>query len=907
MECEAGVAWRTLIPTGNFWGVTPPNTSELFARIDASLTPAYSLKRELGGGGMSRVFLAEETSLGRDVVIKVLHVAPSDVSAERFAREVRLAAQLQQANIVPVLAAGDAAGLPFYAMPFVAGQSLRALLAERKQLSISETLAIATDVAKALAYAHARGIVHRDIKPGNILLSGGTAVVTDFGIAKALSDSRAASSDDSTLTLVGTSIGTPAYMAPEQAVGDPSTDHRADLYALGVTMYEMLAGERPFRGTTLHDLVRAHVTEQPVPIGEKRPDVPDRLAKAVMHCLEKNRADRPPTADALLAELGRGDATRAPRRRWAGIALASIVTLGAVIASAAYLARRGGGSADDVMDPSRILLVTPSVEGSDVALAAIATQANDAVARAMQSLPSVQHVEVAPPTVTENTAPAQGREILARTVFTGTVSPLGRDSARLRFRVLDANTGQLVRAVRPIDVPRVATDSVMRAALDPAFAVLAIVTSPLLGAPALPLGDAPRFAAASELATGLGIGATNHSIGTAVAIDDADSLRRGLALQHIERAMTLDPEYFQARLWRAQFIQDNFAPTYYPLSRTIGDSIRRELGPRMDRLSTFERTLYDYIVAARLGRVADAIAALRQLQNLAPWTAPAARLPRILMDQNRPREALRLIKSMPPSRDANGKLVPAKEDPARWSLIAGIDHYLGDRAGNIEAANELRRLEPDNMASVRTQLIAAAWDGDSAHIHDLLATARSLPPRAASYDFFGDLELQMAQELMAHGHAPLGRQLLHDAIDWLESRGNDDRRVVHRRALAYYAVPDYPKAKAALAIILRIDSTSTQYVGLAGRIAARADDTVEARRRWDQLAQMRDPGLLGAPVQERAFIAAGFGRKDEAVSLLQEAFAQGIGWNIWWRLHWFPDTQQLRDYPPFEKLLQPKG
>ncbi len=192
----------------------------------------------------SRVFVADENALGRRVVVKLLlPELAAGVSADRFAREVRLAAQLQQANIVPVLSAGEAAGLPYYTMPFIAGQSLRTLLDTEQRLSVAQTIGIASDVAKALAYAHGAGVVHRDIKPENILLSGGTAVVTDFGIAKAISASRTLAPFE-TLTQVGTSLGTPAYMAPEQAMGDPTTDHRADIYALGVTIFEMLAAAR---------------------------------------------------------------------------------------------------------------------------------------------------------------------------------------------------------------------------------------------------------------------------------------------------------------------------------------------------------------------------------------------------------------------------------------------------------------------------------------------------------------------------------------------------------------------------------------------------------------------------------------------------------------------------------------
>ena len=200
---------------------------DLRAQLQTTLGDAYRLERELGGGGMSRVFVADETALGRKVVVKV--VAPElleGLSADRFTREVRVAARLQQANIVPLLSAGTTGGVPYYTMPFVDGLSLRTRLTTGSRITTSEATHILRDVAKALAYAHAQGVVHRDIKPENVLLSGGTAMVTDFGIAKALTASRtqdgtgdASGATSGTLTSVGSSIGTPAYMAPEQAVG----------------------------------------------------------------------------------------------------------------------------------------------------------------------------------------------------------------------------------------------------------------------------------------------------------------------------------------------------------------------------------------------------------------------------------------------------------------------------------------------------------------------------------------------------------------------------------------------------------------------------------------------------------------------------------------------------------------
>jgi tetratricopeptide (TPR) repeat protein/tRNA A-37 threonylcarbamoyl transferase component Bud32 len=270
--------------------------------VQDSLSGTHTIERELGGGGMSRVFLADEQRLGRKVVIKVL--APdlaAAMSAERFEREIRLAASLQQANILPVISAGDLDGLPYYTMPYEEGESLRARLASGP-VPISQAVDILRDVGKALSYAHERGVVHRDIKPDNVLLSGRTAVVADFGIAKAIVAAQEKPAG-ATLTQLGTAIGTPAYMAPEQAAGDPDTDHRADLYAYGCMAYELLTGAPPFHGLPPHKLLVAHMNEMPPPVQQLRPDCPPALAALVMRCLAKDPAERPASADDVLRQL----------------------------------------------------------------------------------------------------------------------------------------------------------------------------------------------------------------------------------------------------------------------------------------------------------------------------------------------------------------------------------------------------------------------------------------------------------------------------------------------------------------------------------------------------------------------------------------------------------------------------
>ncbi len=268
--------------------------------LEAGLGATYRIREELGGGGMSATFIAEEVALGRSVVLKALSPdLATGLNAERFQREIQILARLQHAFIVPLLSSGVTQGHPWYTMPLVQGESLRARLQREGSVAPAATARILRDVAEALAYAQANGVVHRDIKPDNILLSGSHAMVADFGIAKALS----AATKEGSITATGIAIGTPAYMAPEQAAGDAMTDHRADLYSLGVTGYEMLTGRPPFSNRPPMQLLAAHMTEKPEPISRIAPSVPKELAALVDQLLAKRPEDRPARAEDVVASL----------------------------------------------------------------------------------------------------------------------------------------------------------------------------------------------------------------------------------------------------------------------------------------------------------------------------------------------------------------------------------------------------------------------------------------------------------------------------------------------------------------------------------------------------------------------------------------------------------------------------
>jgi serine/threonine protein kinase/tetratricopeptide (TPR) repeat protein len=429
------------------------------------LGSTFAIERELPGGGMAHLFVALDVALNRRVVVKVLPPERSEgVSAERFRGEIRTVAALQHPNIVGILAAGDVEGLPYYIMPFIDGESLRALLERSGAISPQQTVAILRDVARACAYAHERGIMHRDIKPDNVLLSGGAAMITDFGIAKALSMAQRPPRGG-TLTREGYTVGTPMYMAPEQLAGDPDMDFRADFYAIGVMAYEMLAGRVPFGQTTPRALLAAQLSEPPEALESIRPDVPVRLARLVTACLQKEPADRPAEAGVILATLddpallsdehavGRRATPTVPlhaERRRRRLAAGGLVAIGlALLALIVTLLRPGGESSPKGGSDGASLVVLPFTDQSpDSSGAYLAEGLTSGITGMLASIPTLR---VTPSTGAERyrtqrpTPEEIGRELNVATLLVGRVT---RSASQLTAEVslLDAGTGKKLYA-----------------------------------------------------------------------------------------------------------------------------------------------------------------------------------------------------------------------------------------------------------------------------------------------------------------------------------------------------------------------------------------------------------------------------------------------------------------------------
>ena len=434
-------------------------------RLKAALADRYIIERELGSGGMATVYLAEDLRHRRNVAVKVLRPElAATLGPERFLREIETAARLQHPHILPVHDSGDTAGFLYYVMPYVEGESLRARLAGHGELPVPDAVKILLEVTDALAYAHGRGVVHRDIKPDNVMLSGRHALVMDFGVAKAVSEATGRHQ----LTSAGVALGTPAYMAPEQAAADPHLDHRVDIYAVGTLGYELLTGHPPFSGGSSQEVLAAHMTRAPEPVSVRRPAVPPALAAVIMKCLEKRPADRYQTAEELLGQLEplavpSGGVTPTQTRpaqavrlkripRWAkavGVLLAAVmaVAVGMSALNRPSAAPARPGAAPPARDSIGLLAVLPFENiGGDTGQRYFTAGMTEEIAGQLSKLSSLRLVSA---TATEpylalpDRLPRMGRELGVKNVVEGSVRLAGQ-RARVGVRLTETSGGRTI-------------------------------------------------------------------------------------------------------------------------------------------------------------------------------------------------------------------------------------------------------------------------------------------------------------------------------------------------------------------------------------------------------------------------------------------------------------------------------
>jgi serine/threonine-protein kinase len=847
-------------------------SSELRDRLQTTLSGTYAIERELGGGGMSRVFVAEEKALGRRVVVKVLPPEmAAGVNVDRFRREIQLAASLQHPHIVPLHAAGSSGDLLYFTMPLIDGESLRARIARDGELPIHAAVRILRDVVDALAYAHSRGVVHRDIKPDNVLLSGQHALVTDFGVAKALESSTG----EASLTSLGVALGTPAYMAPEQASADPHIDHRADIYAFGCLAYEVLTGRAPFAGMNAQQVLAVHITQRPDPVTTRRNACPQALGVLVTRCLEKQPADRPQSATELHEQLEliatpsggmppttavrAVEAPRPSRRRWLPIA-AGLTGL-AVVLGAGYwgLGRRTS------LDRYRVRPPMFVNKTGDPALDPVIANVTSAVSGGLAEIEGVEVVE------------GEGASATAGTSVAGALYRLG-DSIQLSATVTDVSSGKTVYSVGPVE----ALTARPREAIEPLtqriVGGVAIMLDPTWGVQGVLPSRPPRWDAYREFHQG--------DLSFYSEIEDS-------AFAHFARAATLDATFSLARLRGTQVLVNAGSRRW-----ARADSAVIAAFAERATLSPFERAYLDWFRAWHRGDWEGAHTASVLLTEAAPRSEVAAYIRGNFANISmRWHEAARVLTHLDPASTT------LRIRSAYYANLANAHHMLGQHKRELEVAQQARQRFPDQMRVRQLEVRALAALGDSAELGRRLSDALALPTQSEGMGTAGRVLLTAANEARAHGHPALAKLAVSQLLEWVGTGPTADDSSSAARELRIDALRlsgELNQARALTDSLVLLYPDDPTFLGVQGVLAAQQGRRADASRAAAQLSRIRRPDLFGEPLVWRARIGAQLGDKAQAVGLVRQATAEGA--RILASSDADPDLEPLRDYPPFREL-----
>ncbi len=857
-------------------------------RLKRALAARYTIERPCGAGGMATVYLAKDLRHNRKVALKALRPEVAAVlGSERFLREIEIAAQLQHPHVLPVYDSGEAAGLLYYVMPYVEGKSLRDKLAHDGELTVNDAVRILRDVADALAHAHENDVVHRDIKPDNVLLSGRHALVTDFGVAKAV---RESSGPDELIT-AGVSLGTPAYMAPEQATADQEVDHRADIYAFGALAYELLTGRPPFLGTTQRMLLSAQVTDRPEPVTKYRDTVSPALEQLVMRCLEKTPADRWQSVGELLPRLEAMTtpsggvtpitprplaATSAPRRR------REISAVGAALVTVAVLSLLVFKGSGPLLYPARVVIAPFENRSGDPAQDEIGQWALDWISSGLKTegilevVPAGVSVRLSED-VRESSTPYLdlARITQSETVVTGWYY-VHDDSVRFHSELLDGRTGGLLYSLNP-------TSGLVNSALEPIEAMRGRVLGVLArhfdpdwsGDPTL-LSQPPSIEVYRETKAGL----RSH-------------VRQEYeqAIAHYRRALALDSTYFGAL--------NGLANAYHNVRRLAEeDSLIAILDHNRDRLTPLERAGVDWQLGWIRGDLDLEYRAAREMVRLDPL-GRRFDVANTALRSNRPREALEhLARRVLPS-DIE------RQWYGFWLVQTDALHMLGDHDEELLVAREAREVHPDRAWSFLAEVIALIGLGRISDVRLLLDDYPNLALQRERNP--GSVWRTAATELRAHAYDEVADEYFARAVRYYGQRIEEQPTTDWRPPLAVSlsGAGAHEEAYEITAELHRESPDSIRPLGMMGACAASLGRRNEALLISDRIANLGLDYLPSRAFYARAVISATLGEQRNAVDLLHDALSSGLAYGSF--LHRSVLSIMLRDYPPFQQLMKPKG
>ncbi len=870
--------WVDLLTAG------PAPLTDPIARLQSTLARRYTIERELGSGGMGSVYLALDRKHRRRVALKVL---PPDLAmalgTDRFLREIEIVARLSHPNVVPLHDSGQAAGLLYYVMPFVDGESLRDRLRREDRLPVGDAITIAREVGDAVGYAHGMGVVHRDIKPGNILLSSGHARLSDFGIARA---ARAAGGEK--LTESGLRVGTTAYMSPEQASGAPDVDGRSDIYSLGCVLYEMLAGAQ-----AAEPILAGRFSGSLPGIRTLRPETPEAIEQALHRALAPSRADRFATAaefvQALAAPTHSGGSelvtVKVPnvrRRRW--VAVGAALAAGLALAIGSMIARR------PALDRNRILVSVFANQSGDTTLAMLGQVATDYVARA---LAATGLVEVLDQRLEEGgtAAPSRGDLALTRALARRRHARLvvwggyfrDRDSIRFQAQITDTETGELLRSIAPVAADVGAATHGAELLRQGVMAALAPLVDPRFASFAVAASRPASYEAYREFLAGEELGLTSPCAGPDCPDD---------ALLHYRRAVALDSSFTLPAAQAAVL-------HWYRSECRQTDSIARDLLTPLRAPPPVDRALLEWARDNCAGRRAAAFEALRREMTAAPQSEFLIVLfARMAWLSGRPREALAALDRLDQNAPKPHRFV--------WQVRDGAYHMLSDYRRELQHVRRARALFPQDLEMMTWEAQALAGLGRVEEAVALTVEMERVPRGIRQNHFTRVLALVVVgNELMVHGYREEARALFERAVIRCNEHP-DERAFGASPGIALYGAGRWAEAERHFQ---DADAAGPEVHnrGFLAAVAAQLGDSMTSARMEGWLstegAKAEAPGWA---TFYRARAAAIEGRRERAVELLRLALDEGFGYEWGNGMHSDPDLLPLRGYAPYEELTGPR-
>jgi hypothetical protein len=850
-------------------------------QLSAALAGRYTVERELGRGGMGTVYLAQDRKHGRLVAIKVL---PRDLAAaigpERFRREIAIAARLTHPHIMPLHDSGQVAGIPYYVMPYLEGETLGRRLARSPPLSVPDAIMIAREVADALAYAHGHGIVHRDVKPDNIFLHQGHALLADFGVAKRLGDQDVTDS--------GLAVGTVAYASPEQASGSREVDPRSDVYSLGCVLYRMLLPMGTEEAASNGPLER-RFTESPPPIRRLRPEVPPAVDTALARALAPRPADRFADGAELARALSSGDAfVRGPsriRRRTLLVGLAGVT----LAATAGILLTRRWSRPPPAPDPKGVVVAGFENRTGDPSLDPLGSIAGDYIARGVAATGLLHDVYDSRALALEaggapRPGPGPARQ-LARRVSVGMVLwgsyYLRQDSLRFEAQLVDAASGRTLLPLAAVAGPRAEETRVVELLRQRVMAGLAVAVSPAFTPwqdPSIP----PTYDAYREM----------------LAADEAGwTFDFGAAAEHLGRAAALDTSYVGARTGRVVALALAGACDEV-------DKLEHGFGAQRTSLSPLQRAQLEWARAKCDGDIEAEYQASRSALAASPRSLGSTILAATAAGEtNRPRASLEILRQFDPRKlQLTGTRLGVYMD---W--LAGAYHALGDYRLSLAVAREGLRDVPGYMHLENDEAWALAALGDTLATDSLARGWLARPP--GDHAFPGQQVECLALELRAHGHPQAGGRLMLASDRWFTSHefdptaSHDQIPCLWEHFSPAYYLGDWVRVRAGYRRRLPQHGDSGDDLmtrAALGAVAIRLGDSAEAERMDRWLA--RQPSQ-GAASRARARLALLRGDRDAAIHLLRRAYDEGRRAAD----HIDPDLEPLRGDSAYQELYRPRG